>query len=278
MDEEGTEPPPPVASVPVVLATGQAVTDAVDGALVGTDLGWLPPGTSRVAILGASMASADWRETMSHPLTGELQRVVSGAELNVLPPPPLIGAGTWGGDRSRWTEVDLGPAASRRAVLALSSAVSARARFLVCGLPGSRAAGNPRPIHSLVAYAHPRQRLANRLAPPKSGAAAEIALALRPHFVLLVGKYQGRPLAVGTPNVVAAELVWLALAALDGAQPDASPGPWEDPVVQRSTELGLGLRLPHQIELRSRSSDPGPSSFLHCLEDHLELSLGIPPV
>jgi hypothetical protein len=50
--------------------------------------------------------------------------------------------------------------------------------------------------------------------------------------------------------MIAAELIGLAIGQAQ-ADPDLEAvGPWEHPLVQRGGDLGLGARLPSQIELR----------------------------
>lgn len=67
-------------------------------------------------------------------------------------------------------------------------------------------------------------------------------------MLVLVGELLGYVVTVATPDLIAAELVGLALR-YPTAEPEPRPRPWEDPVVQRATELDLGVRLPSQIEL-----------------------------
>jgi hypothetical protein len=124
----------------------------------------------------------------------------------------------------------------------------------------------------LAAFAHPRQRLATFLDSSRSGVGAEIALALRPHFVLLSGEFEGRLFAIATNDIVAAELLWLALAPSPALGHDAAVGPWEDPVVQRATELDLGARLPDQLAIRTPT---GASAGLDRLVERVHQRLGM---
>ncbi|MGH2562127.1 MAG: hypothetical protein ACRDJH_23960 [Thermomicrobiales bacterium] len=88
---------------------------------------------------------------------------------------------------------------------------------------------------------------------PREGLAAEIALAFRPALVVLAGEVRGIAVAVATVDQVAAELFGLAFAAVgrDELDPATAIGPWEDPLVQRATELGLGVAMPSEIIVRS---------------------------
>jgi hypothetical protein len=113
------------------------------------------------------------------------------------------------------------------------------------------------------------------LTPIETGLAAEIALALRPRLTVLVGALGPRSLVVATTDVVAAELAWLALRDDDGDPGRPAPGPWEDPVVQRATELDLGVRLPAQLDVALRSADAAPDPVLAVVGERLRLRLGI---
>jgi len=77
--------------------------------------------------------------------------------------------------------------------------------------------------------------------------AAELLLA-RPMTCCLVGCHvDSACVAAGTDDPIAAELVALALAE-DRMPPGTSVSSiWEDPLVQRATELGIGVRYPGDI-------------------------------
>ena len=73
----------------------------------------------------------------------------------------------------------------------------------------------------------------------------------------MIGGHAGADyLLAATCDPVAAELFALALSEGVLGSDLAFTGPWEDPVVQRATELELGVVVPHQIELVIHG-DPG---------------------
>lgn len=151
-------------------------------------------------------------------------------------------------------------------------------------------AGDRRPRPSLaiglwIAYAHPKQALGARLTGTRHGLAAEIALAFAPRLYVIAGDLGSQIVAVATSDPIAAELVGLALqherlrlgqaTVLD---PDLeAPGPWMDPLVQRATELRLGVTTPDRIALATAWAGPaGGDAALTALADRIRLALGLP--
>jgi hypothetical protein len=57
----------------------------------------------------------------------------------------------------------------------------------------------------------------------------------------MVGSHRAARLTIVTCDLIAAELVWLALAR------NQDHRPWEDPAVQQATSLDLGIAGPHQL-------------------------------
>ncbi|MDQ3045097.1 MAG: hypothetical protein M3R06_08110, partial [Chloroflexota bacterium] len=86
-------------------------------------------------------------------------------------------------------------------------------------------------------------------------------------------------LVVVTKDLIAAELLGLALRR-ETADPDAnSPGVWEDPLVQRATELHLGVALPSMIKLTSGWAHPeAPPKEFEALVTRLRPRLGLAPL
>jgi hypothetical protein len=61
---------------------------------------------------------------------------------------------------------------------------------------------------------------------------------------------------VATSDQIAAELVGLAIRQAKRDAADEEVGPWQDPLVQRATELDLGVRVPAQIAIRATLRGP----------------------
>lgn len=97
-------------------------------------------------------------------------------------------------------------------------------------------------------YVHPRLAIPARLSGDRAPLLADLATPFRPSLLVLIGNLQGYVVTVATADLVAAELVGLALRFAT-TESELRPRPWEDRVVQRATELDLGVRLPRQIDL-----------------------------
>ena len=112
-----------------------------------------------------------------------------------------------------------------------------------------RSARDPVAIGIWTGFARSDQRLGARLSADRDGLTAEIALAVHPAAILLTTTVGGLPILVATADQIAAELAGRALLAL--ASPDTGEriGPWEHPLVQRATELHLGVLTPSLIDL-----------------------------
>ncbi len=59
---------------------------------------------------------------------------------------------------------------------------------------------------------------------------------------------------------IAAELLALSLVDEDLTRDHQVAGPWEDELVQRATELDLGVRLPQDISIETSGSNDGPAA------------------
>lgn len=93
---------------------------------------------------------------------------------------------------------------------------------------------------------------------------ADVALVFSPSVVLLVGEIRGYVVCIASTDLVAAELVGLAVRSAAVTDPELRKRPWEDPVVQRATELDLGIQTPDQLELRAVwASPPDPVGLTH---------------
>lgn len=194
--------------------------------------------------------------------------------------------------------VPMSGAAARRAFL--SPTVLGQWRDMPITVPGSKlqTAVMPGPIatasHRVIAvdvvevarhgpfvldlaarYAHPRQRARLVADAARGEIAAEIASAVHIdlHVVSLTLR-DGTFLAV-TTDPIAAELVALALSERCLGATRAFTGPWEDAVVQRATELELGVLLPSRIRLVSAGS-AAQQPWADEISEHVRRRLGIP--
>jgi hypothetical protein len=150
---------------------------------------------------------------------------------------------------------------------AVVSAVDARP------LPGSRP---PIVIGMWARFAGPMQRLGARFTPHREGILAEIDLAVRPSLLIVLDQYLDDTLvAIAGSDPIAVELVTLALRRIQCDSRLDQPGPWEDPLVQRATELGLGIDQPSRLMVELRATGaivPDPMAFERALA-----GIGVPP-
>lgn len=147
-----------------------------------------------------------------------------------------------------WAGVVLAPPDRPRRRIRIAKALAGEHPWIVCNVDAVARTG-PFVLDVFSRFLHPLDRarlLADRNRP---GRAAEVNLAVQAGWCIVGGTAGAGHLLVVTHDVIAAELVALALSehAL-GAAVDVT-GPWEDGVVQRATELELGVRIPQQIGL-----------------------------
>lgn len=123
-------------------------------------------------------------------------------------------------------------------------------------------------------YIHPRQRMRLLSSSQREAQAAEIASALSIDlFAVYLAQRDGVMLAV-TSDIIAAELVALAMSELCVGSPRSFTGPWEDAVVQRATELELGVLLPDRMRLVLDGPDRS-SHWSQRITEHIRMRLGI---
>ncbi|MBX3072221.1 MAG: hypothetical protein KF883_17085 [Thermomicrobiales bacterium] len=185
--------------------------------------------------------------------SGELSRVsdwASGGE-----PAGLIDAGAISRnplDRTRRIRVDVDAVAPRLRQIDLPAAV-VEATHVVAAIDASGDA-TPRPDLVLGLWAKlvpARHRLAARLTGFRDGLTAEFLLARPPGQILILDRVERRgPLvAISGSDPIAIEVLSLAMRDVRRSTPSTAPGPWEDSLVQRATELGLGIPGPTLISV-----------------------------
>jgi hypothetical protein len=183
---------------------------------------------------------------LARQVASALQR--QGRNVRLIAPIESL-AGAWLRVRStHWVDVDVGSRASRLTRVTLPDALAtAFCVVAVNTITLEDAAGDPIAIGLWAQFAHPRQRTGARLSDPRDGLTAEIALAVKPRLTLLFAIWRDIPLLIATTDQIAAELAGLALRQLLNDVGADVVGPWEHPLVQRATELDLGVAMPGQI-------------------------------
>lgn len=234
--------------IPVLVVVAESARAAVDSAMSEMGLGEAQSIPSPIIVVAANATTAE---------RGGFAQIVKALlaapdrEVNVAVPEPFPRA-VWrriARQNHRGTPVALGPSA----VQMPKGIVGAATIVAVNDLRGEPA---ERPVIVLgiwSRFAGLKARVGVRVSPPEQGPAAEIALAVRPSLVLLADRWHERSLVVATADQIAAELVGLAIRQAMRNGDDEDIRPWQDPVVQRATELDLGVRIPDQIAIRARS-------------------------
>ena len=92
-----------------------------------------------------------------------------------------------------------------------------------------------------------------RPGPPSRRAHRELVAGIHsvvsPALILLRGSLSHSPLLIATGDQIAAELAGRALGALQSDPDLHGAGPWEHPLVQRATELELGVTHPDRLRI-----------------------------
>jgi hypothetical protein len=155
--------------------------------------------------------------------------------------------------RSRWVDVDVDDRAPRlRSVRLPRALVESDA---VVGVADLRGAGKARPLVALGLWAPlaaPVQRIGSLITGAREGLTAEIGLAIQPAALVVVLRISAPGPLVGivSSDPIAVELAALAIWQARLPSSIDLPGPWEDPLVQRATELGLGVSQPSELGLQ----------------------------
>ena len=250
----------------VAVAYGDSLAAAAGRAFELSPLSETLAGAGPIEVLATLPGRSFGRNPLMTELTSALRVQVPRVEV-------LVRSGTGVLQRAveAWTDVPTPPGASRFETVRVPNwwHESSR-RCLVCQSPRHSPSTPDRPLFRLAALAHPRQRLAARLSPDHAALVAELASAWRPRLILLAGRWESHRLVIATRDLIAAELVWLALAERTSTQDGV--GPWEDPAVQRATVLEMGVAGPHELRFVS-TPEVARSSLL----SHLEQRLGIIP-
>ena len=234
----------------------------------------MPAAGGRVVVLCASAGA----RVVAGRLAGLIRARGAGGQVDVLVPPSGLAA-IVRSRREPWVAVDVSGRGGRFDRVRVARSVATADAVCVVSVLGDRGERwRSIAIGALVPFAHPREGLAVRVERSEGGLAADVALAFAPRLVVVAAAVQGHAVVVSTDDLIAAELVGLALRR-EQANDEEAIGPWEDRLVQRATELNLGVRLPTEIDLVSvwagPANTPGEATTT-ALADRIRLRLGIP--
>ncbi|MGC4191259.1 MAG: hypothetical protein QM589_08845 [Thermomicrobiales bacterium] len=176
------------------------------------------------------------------------------------------------GDAPGWQTVDIraiDPSCELDRVVLPDTLVEANAAIVACDLDRVAVTG-PYVLDVAASYVAPTTRLRLHASRERVATAAEIALAFWLRGAVLALTIDGNRRYVVTPDPIAGELAALALSERARNTERSVVGPWEDPIVQRATELQLGALLPSALELV-----PADDPFSTAIARQLARRLGI---
>lgn len=149
--------------------------------------------------------------------------------------------------------------------------VRAPQRFLACDLDQVARSG-PFVLDLLGRYLHPRDRVRLLSSGARQQSLAEVNLALPGSIALLHMSVSAGALVAITNDLILGELAALALSELVIGRERGFTGPWEDAVVQRATELQMGVAVPSEIVIRWMPD----SEAIEPMRNHIVQRLGLP--
>lgn len=124
-------------------------------------------------------------------------------------------------------------------------------------------------------FLHPADRIRLAARPDRLRLLADIAAIAPPVSCLVLTPIDRGWLSVTTRDPIAAELWALGLAERFHPADVEMQGPWEEPAVQRATELGLGVRIPEDMHIAASVSRHAPmaQTLLRLTAERLGISL-----
>jgi len=263
-----------VRTTRVIVAAGNDPEATLVAAVTGhAGLAWVASARGPIVLL---CATAGARET-AEQVAASIRTRGTAADVRVLVPPSGLAAGN-PFRRGSWVAVDVSGRGGRFDRVRVARPVATTEVVCVVSVLGHRPERRPIAIGAFVPFLHPREGLAVRVERGKRGLAADLAIAFAPRLIVLVATVQGHAVVVSADDLIAAELVGLALRR-EQADDDETVGPWEDRLVQRATELNLGVRVPTAIDLVSIWTGPVDAPGVAvgtAMSERIRLRLGIP--
>lgn len=144
--------------------------------------------------------------------------------------------------------------------------------WVVCDVDAVARTG-PFVLDVFSGYLHPWDRLSQFAHRDRARRSAEVNLTVRPKWCLIGGHAESGYLIATAQDVIAAELFALSLSEYALGPHVAVTGPWEDPVVQRATELQLGVVVPEQIEFVVHGEPGGARNLIRRIAGRIGVSL-----
>lgn len=263
--------------IPLWVAVG-AETGAATRAALDRMLPTIPALASPVRILLGD------REHVPGQMIAAIRSRVAGVD-GLATPPSLAGqalAMTRSADY--WRTIPLPQPGTALSTVALPASLVAAGAFIYVVRSRRDRRDDPLALDLLARYVHPRLALVLRADADRAGLMAELNLAVRPRVILVRASLPPWSLVMVTTDLIAAELFGLAFREHFLAPGTEITGPWEDRVVQRATELELGVTVPDHLDMRIVPCSPRfhpdrpPAEVMHVLNDvNVRLGMTRPP-
>lgn len=227
-----------------------------------------------IVVLPSSLAAGD---QLAVGIAGVLARSAPG-RVEVLMPPTLHGRlrSLFKPESAAWRTVDLGaidPSCELGTVAISRELADAGGVVIACDLDRVASRG-PYVLDVAASYASPATRMRLHAERGRVALAAELVLGFSLKGAILALTVEGEHWYIATPDPIAGELAALALAEGSITPDRAVVGPWEDPIVQRATELELGAPLPADLEIAFAPGTPA-SRISEAIARQLARRLGI---
>ena len=237
-----------------------------------------PPLTPPVTIVKGD------REQVPGAVIGTIRSLIPGVDGLAVPPSLAGHALAMARSADYWRTIPIDQPGTTLASVALPAALMDARSFVYLVRSRRDRRDDPLALDLLARHVHPRLALLLRGDADRAGLAAEINLAAQPRVILVRANLPPWSLVVATTDLIAADLFGLAFREHFLPPGTEVAGPWEDRLVQRATELGLGVTVPAQLELRivpcSPRFDPArpPAEVMQVLMDvNQRLGIARPP-
>lgn len=181
--------------------------------------------------------------------------------------------------RGEWIDVPLAEGMARIDHARLPSTLDRQRDIrLINDLTAPRRTGRPLVIGAWSGFAHPFQRAGAFLDWDRDGLTPEIASAVRPAQILLGLRWSMGDMLLSGSDQVATEVAARAVGVVQADPGTIEAGAWEHPLVQRGTEIQLGVATPAQIRVRAGWLAPddasGRAAFLRVV-DQIRMAMGV---
>jgi hypothetical protein len=250
MDTEELFAQPRPRYTPLGLALGEdpapTIAAAIDAA---GGLAWLPSVRGEIVIATADVDARGAGRVATRIVT-QIVDERDGMARPLAPDRLPLGALPFIGDRERWVVADVSGRGARIERIPVRRELVEAAALIGVASIGGPADAEPLAIGLWVRHLHPKFAIAARLGGDRAPIVADLALPFFPRLLVLAGQWGSQTVVVATSDLIAAELAGLVLRHGATADPEERIRPWEDPLIQRAAELGLGIEHPSSLDLR----------------------------